>query len=568
MKLDEDGFVKVRHKSMFRKGKNLKELAFSVRKGIDEEAKDIYLFDLFERISKTPEWVLPKKSKGKVGYTQIDNNAEKFGPLAGLWVKTPIAKDITEYSKIEAPALRIYKRMFSKWKAGKTVWSPSTQVRNLISNWILADFIGDVGLSNAPAYVRGFRAAWNIHRKADNELDQYETEIKHSTKIQTSTFTTQELGSLGSIMDDLNITAGKEGTIGSMLDAYGKLQKILKKPGQAYQFTEEFMKAAVYIHHRRKGSTVFEAEKRAQEALFDYSDVPTAVAWARQGYSPFATFIYKATPALIKSTARKPWKLVKYYGLMYGAQWAFKYLMGWDEEEMAQDERVLPEYMRDGLLFGTMPSHIRLPYTDEAGNTKWLDVSYMLPWGTLTETHPNIPYIPTALLPNHPLINWMYGAMANEEMYIDKPLYMKHETDGERMLKIMWYGAEQAAPGVVNPDKIMKVVRGIRGDVDYRGEDYSTWEAIADYALGLKIRNHHWLHDATFRTMDIDKKMQDAKIEFSRKIKDIFWNRQESLTPEEKTEKFRDATIEFNEDVDRLSDEQFKLYGIELEKGK
>ena len=99
-----------------------------------------------------------------------------------------------------------------------------------------------------------------------------------------------------------------------------KVMGLLAKSGPAaYQAAEVSMKSVVYSAARDRGESIESAGELAEKALFNYSEVPPGIRWARNYYSPFVTFTYKAIPALATAVARKPWKLAPYYGLVYTA---------------------------------------------------------------------------------------------------------------------------------------------------------------------------------------------------------------------------------------------------------
>jgi hypothetical protein len=554
-KLDANGTVHTQHVDAMRHIP-LKKMTYSVRKGIQEEARDMFLYDMFEKIEQNTEWTQPKgKETPGPEWVQIDNNENQYGVLAGRYVQKPIADEILQYTKVVKGWQKLAAKSISKWKAGKTIWNPATQVRNFVSNLILADIIGDLDPLN-PAnwkyYVNGFRAVAQIRKGRD--VGGYANEIKWDTTIQRSTFTKAELDDMGGDNWIEGITGPNE-VIDKMLDL---TRSGLKKPGQLYSLVEEGMKAAVYMKARDKGLSVRQAEAKAQEALFDYGDVPPAIRWARQGYSPFATFVYKALPALAKNTARRPWKLGQYYGYMFLANSLFQSLMGWSDEEKERDERVLPEQMRRRVLPG-MPSHIRIPVKTAEGKSKWLDLSYMLPWGELTETRGDTSMWFRALMPNNPVLNTFYDFVANENVFLEKELVMDHETGGEIYSKFFWHAAEQAAPGLLSPRKIKKMVDAVQGNKDWRGEEYSIAEATLDTLLGIKIRNQDWMTDESFRRSELQEELQSLNNDFIKKHDNIFITHETSWSSEKKAEKMDDLYRWYNEKQDSISDRQYTL---------
>jgi hypothetical protein len=558
IKLKNDGTVDVKHKSNL-KGVPMKDLAYSVRKGINEEARDIFLFDLFSKIEKNKRWTLPEGATDTKGYERIDNNVERYGPLAGRQVAKPIANEINQYTRVYNGFQKAWMAGIRRWKAGKTVWNPATQVRNFVSNVVLADIIGGLSWYNPfdwKYYARGFQAIHAINR--GDRVEGIAKEIKLDTRIQRGTFTKAEIEDANRWFSLDNIQTSSD-VINGFLKASAKG---MKQPGQLYSLVEEGMKAAIYMKHRDAGLTKRDAERIAHKSLFDYSKVPPAIRWARQGYSPFATFIYKATPALISETFKRPWKLATYYGLQYLANQLFQALGGMDEDELEREERFLPEYMRRDTLPG-FESHIRLPWTDDIGTGKWLDISYMVPWGELTEGQGDTNMWLRALHPNNPVWNAYFDLKANENIFLERPLSMKHDDGGEIAMKFIRHTAEQMLPGFASPRKWSKIQAAFHGDIDWKGDEYSIGEAVADTLFGIKIRSQNWMRDSQFRDKEINNEIKDLRTDFNNKYKEIFWTKRDAWSQEKKAEEVEKLYRWFNDEWEDIADKQFFLMGVE-----
>src|SRR3990167_4814489 len=81
--------------------------------------------------------------------------------------------------------------------------------------------------------------------------------------------------------------------------------------GRLYQAEEEFFKLAKFIHNKEKGMDTKAAVADANHWLFDYSEVPKFVDWARNSPlgAPFITFTWKALPVIVESFVTAPWRL-------------------------------------------------------------------------------------------------------------------------------------------------------------------------------------------------------------------------------------------------------------------
>ena len=128
----------------------------------------------------------------------------------------------------------------------------------------------------------------------------------------------------------------------------------------------------------REGLSADDAFLRAQEYLFDYSDVPAIVRKTRTSPIgiPFITFQYKVLPVLMKTAIRNPFRFAPYVGMAYAMPHLMMAAFNIDDEEYDAIKASLPDYLRGNP--GMMP----LPYRDDAGRLKFLDTSFLYPWGS------------------------------------------------------------------------------------------------------------------------------------------------------------------------------------------
>jgi hypothetical protein len=563
----ETGIVTVRRPKPSKKSlKKVHNVADMVQKGLSQEAHDLHLFDLYSNIAKSEEdfefteggatapWATTDPNQyPDTEYVQMPNNSH-FGPLAGMYLEKHIYADMKTNIEEVSNFTRGVRKVFRNWKAFKTVWNPATQTRNFLSNIALADVVGDVNFLKKSTYI-----AWNQAFKDFNAVSKgltpgskYGQEILNQTTIHENTFQQAELGE-----NDYITRLGE-----AFADVTGPVQlakfvrAVAKSGPTAYQMMEVTMKSVVYSAARERGESIQEAADIAERALFNYSEVPPGIRWARNYYQPFVTFTYKAAPAVARAVIRKPWKMVKYYGLVYGAQALAGIMLDEDEEEMEMKKRNLPDYMDRDMLPG-MPSHIRMPFQSPDGKDKYLDLSFILPWGALNEMGEGpLSWVPQALLPNTPLLTVPAALLTNTDVFTLRPISLDTDSAGTKIWKVFSKVAKEAAPGVIDPSKMSKILGAFYGDKNFQGQkNYSVADATLDWALGIKLRNMDYMEQSMWRQKDLQKKIVEIKSEYKKQYIKIM------VTQEERFSGVRQKAIEniqreFNDKMEDVIEEQ------------
>lgn len=118
------------------------------------------------------------------------------------------------------------------------------------------------------------------------------------------------------------------------------------------------------------------AAAHANEALFDYSQVPSAIKTLRRipFGAPFLTFSYKAGPASVRAMINHPVKFAKYATLPALLTMIAMATNDWDDKDIAHFKARLPEYYRNN------PGVAFLPFKDSLGRPQILPLDYLLPW--------------------------------------------------------------------------------------------------------------------------------------------------------------------------------------------
>ena len=320
-------------------------------------------------------------------YSQMPDTA-RYGSLRGMWVHKQIKSDIIGGLKLATGEESTMERIFgdtgmmgrynSYWKWAKVAANPPSWARNFMSNNVLLTLAG-VPFWSIPglnvAAVQEMRKKGKYYQIA---LDQ---------GIITSTMTQAELGKLETdFIDVMNKSKDSKNALSWMGSA---LAKFMDKTGDIYGGIEVISKiGAIKYAMEKKGMNESQAAAFANKWLFDYGLVGPSVRYASTAVvgAPFIRFQSKAIPLMIEVMFTKPWRLAPYYALGYGMAELFKQKHDIDEDELDAAKMALAEWLREKAINGILPPNILpLPSLDDHGRWQIYDMSYVMPWGMLSE---------------------------------------------------------------------------------------------------------------------------------------------------------------------------------------
>jgi len=530
----------------YRKGLGeIKKAPYLVYKGISEETHDVLMMSMFNNISANKDWVISPERLAAIN-SGINEKlilkyknfkplpvTKRLGKLSGQLVDPYIWDDLNQSVVQVNDMIKAWDSVLKLWKTGKVVYNPATQGRNMLSNTILADFGG-----LPPHRI-------DVYALAAKELltkGQYWREAKQTPLLGTEWAGTEIKQFL------VETSELKEGSFLSNLSK--TTRSLLDKPGQLYQGTEQFFKLAVFINERKNGRTIKEAGAHAEKTMFNYLKIPPAIRWAKRWYSPFITFSYKAIPRFAETAIRKPWKIVKYGLLMLAVEEIARRMYGESKEEVEQEKKVLPDYMRKSVLPGQL-SHMRIPYKDKYNRSKYLDLSFILPWGDIAEQWGQSRLVGRPLLPSHPLYVAVAEIAFNEVLFTGQELTTKDVDTGSDYLKKigiqLW---RQAVPSLAGSYSYNKLMAAYKGEVDWALRDRSLPEAMFDVFLGLKIRSIDYTEERGRRLKYLRGRIDAIKERFKKDYSKIVYN----PTPDLGNDQQRTAKLylKMNEQIDKI----------------
>jgi hypothetical protein len=328
---------------------------------------------------------------------------ERLGSLSEKWVKPAIARMVNniadktpqlqrESDRMASVLGNQYKTLVQRWKAAKVIWDPTAQARNIIGNLVLADFQGTVVLR--PDLVR--KSVGTMQSIATGNPNHYARLAAESGyDLFGGTLSKTELNRLGDEIGGISLDPKTSPT-----NLLTRVMEGTQRAGTwyhtnasgAFQFNEEFHKMSVFIDQFeklkspmvRRGIRITPQKEKmlaqqaaalAEEALFNYGDIPYAVEFLRDtGLVPFITFPFKATQYTAKTLYQHPSRVLKYHRIPREMN---DWLSGGPDETAAEIDG-LPRHLRDSLV-------LKLPFNDAEGRPLYIDFSYFMPYAVVKE---------------------------------------------------------------------------------------------------------------------------------------------------------------------------------------
>jgi len=336
---------------------------------------------------------------------------ERFGPVAGLWLRKEIYDDILGNADIAFGEANPWNPFgthtkMAKWvslfKLFKVPLNPPSVARNMVTNSVNMHLLGGIPFTAQPSLLRSaFRAEYKDiddgPKLGENKLTAHQIANKYG--ISGTTVVSAEMRQL----EDVFRGAEKQG-IFSLTHKFGvAARKIGKTGAEIYQMLEVMGKTAVIQYNLEHKTHILEeirnlpenlgpdgkpaitleyaAVLEANRVLFDYSEVSPIVRGLRSSFfgAPFITFQVKVLPELIKVAAKYPWRFWPYVALFAGAQALFG-SNPLEDDEWDKVIRLAPEWIRE------RGSGFIMPYRDEHGRLQVADLSYFFPWSGITQT--------------------------------------------------------------------------------------------------------------------------------------------------------------------------------------
>ncbi|TXH57906.1 MAG: hypothetical protein E6Q97_03470 [Desulfurellales bacterium] len=475
----------------------LKAQADSLRTRIDEMPQDrrdaaMKMADDMDRAALTKLKAQPVFSKD---YKQIPDT-RRWGALRGLWVRKEIYDDMQGTFAIPNPDPSWPEQLLGMggwgtkitqaWKTGKVVLNPPSVIRNLLSGVVQANVLGRVPIRYLP--VRYLEAAKDI--AAGGKYWQ----IYHKYGGKGSAYAQNEMARINRDYLALQKAQGT-GRVRAMARFKDLVAHIADKASDAYQLVETIGKVSVIIDAMERGKlSERDAMIRAEEAQFDYSNVPPWMRYLRNSPVgvPFITYAGKVLPALLKTAVTRPVAFTPYIALAIGLPMLFRHMNDIDMEEWEKLKKVLPEWARQSGVY-------ILPIRDSAGRWHYLDMNYIMPWGMLTQAwNKTVDGKPGDALKGvglfgAPLFGIATAITTGIDPFTNRPIVQKGDPPWRQYQDTMLYAMGMAMPpwlafGDVNAGWAKKLWQAANNEaIDRRGNPTSTLTQALGRTVGINL---------------------------------------------------------------------------------
>ena len=478
------------------------EAAFPVAKMVGVQATDVLKGKLFKSIADNPEWARTgtrihkpdgttfiKRGTAPANFVEIAD--ERFGALNGKFVRNDIWSDLKEIEEWRGDIGRLYDKALGSWKYGMVVLNPSSHARNFMTNIMLA-YLGDVSPADVKTYAKAVRA---LRRGEGDSL--YKEAANWG--LFNNTYVTSEIGKLRDQIDTLRDGKSIQNFIRSAVSL----------PADIYQGNEKLFKLAVFIKARETGASVDDAARKAEKFIFNYADIPPWVKVAKRWAIPFITFSYKAFPLMAEMAIRKPHKVAAIAAALYGAEEYSRRRLGYDDDEYEQKRGLMPDWQKRRML-AFLPDEVEskiprffnpylqvlAPFLDKWGNPLTLDLSYILPFGNMSEKwgQSAVPF--SDFLPSSPLFNILGTIAFNRDAFTGKEIYNEY-LDGTRQiaqkyLEFVYHQlAPPMAPGGYGWNKLATGLKNAlnpdRQETDWADRPIELSTAVLSSIMGIKL---------------------------------------------------------------------------------
>ncbi len=523
-----------------------RDAALRVLSGYLTTGKDRALGTRFLRVANEPR--LASKTE-VIGCELVSNDSiagnvhvKKYGALAGMYVAPDVLEAIDVSIRLQSMFPTFYRWALTAWKVTKTVFNPVAHFNNVVSNMqmyymaggkfrdlgsagmsmykkdqfyqealeqgLVGEFVDNAGLYDMFGGLGGMKeadAAGNFIQRLMQRADK----LSAMKLIAGSAATGAAYGAL--MAGPVGAAVG--GTLGATT---GGLYKLKDKAQALYSMEDEVFRLGLYKLARSKGLSKSAAVDYAQQYMFDYSDIPPAVRFARDsGAIPFVTYTYKAVPAMLRLSLTRPHRVALNMALLWGINKASYFMLGLDDDDEDEERKYMPDYQKGmtamSIPFTDMgiPKLLRMPFNDENGDPVYLDIMRMTPLGDFwdwTNQSGGIP-MPNWGTPNGPIFGHFAAAVTNKDLFSGRPLVndtmsMKEKTQiYTKYVASQWLPSSVAFAGSYHTNNVLDGLKSqFEGtelsnaleDMGYTGTNYRGDEVELKRALpgsfGIKIR--------------------------------------------------------------------------------
>lgn len=468
----------------------IKEAGYPAAKGLTQLKVAEVRQKFFQDISKLAS------EEAKPGWIQM-SNSKSLGDLSGKFLPAAEYRAISTLKRVPTQFEEIYSKALTQWKTFKTAYNPATIARNDITNMFVLNPLGGVPIWRQDIYagaVNDLITKSHIYQMARKEGLEIGTQSMAELTNKASKYY-KENGSL------VKQFFSKPGEFNEAVKSfYGSQDKFFK--------LANFRKGVL-----EDGLTPFEAMRRANFYLVNYSEVPELVEWLRKSPIgvPFISFTYGVSKPLAKTLLERPDKLANYFKVLNGIQQMNP--MGETPQELEKQRDVLPEWMSSG-------TYLKLPFKDKFNRGQYIDLQYILPFNVVESK---------SLTPSNPVLTMTSAIVTNKDSFTGKELYSWTDTSEEKAAKVAKFVWQQLAPSWAPMGFTFEKIKAVIQNRPDRYGYIKEWsQVLLDVLGGIKITPTDYSIEAQSRAKEKRGELEDLKFQLRKIMLD------KTLFPEER----------------------------------
>lgn len=440
------------------------------------------------------------------GYTRVPYKAN-YGVLKGGWVRNDVydfavamkdAQYIIGRTEPEAYLAQLWKRSVRAFKVGQIAWSPSAQVRNFTTNYLIQIMsgMGVIPLTQIKAMQEMFnREPGAIYEEAFKH-NVFKGNFMDVEMIEKFAGFRRPFERLPKNVEDY---ASSYWEVARMLEDVKKhpLSTISAPVKDLYQFIEQWNKLALYMHAKEKlGMNKLDAAMYARKWGIDYFQVSRFNEWLRWSPvgAPFATFSLKAIPLIAESFAIRPYKALLVLlapALISQIPYVLNINTRAEEEEWKESTRLMPAWAR-GLSLPILGSVNNIKLGRKYENGKWLiryaDVTYFSPYSIFKG-------VPFNFYMANPITNFAYGVISNMDQFrmrhgLSRPeIYKDYEPFTRQAASVINYASKTLLPPTIPyAGRDWDIIQDfLDGRVDAYEQEPTAIKTLARFGFGLRV---------------------------------------------------------------------------------
>jgi len=435
-------------------------IAKTIEQGLNRVTTENFLNLTTKHFGKTAKEVAAMGAEGKF-YKQIPLS-KRYGDLMGKYVPDSIYEDVVGILSVKNNWLT---KATNAWKQLK-LFSPlnfASVSRNQFGDMIL------MSVSESPMPIaRQLADLPKAIMEYRNQGPVYKAMLERG--VFANTFAAQEgtksLAKATGKVDNSLLNVAQDG-----LNKFTDVNVKTFIPGlgagkEMYAYTSDINKINMVQYQISKGKSIDEAIRLADKATFNYGALPQGLAGFRDNFMPFMTFKYFALQLAWDTLINRTGKIATLPKVKRAVEGL--------SEPQPGEEQGLPDYIKENRGL-----NVRLPWKNEKGDSRYLNLQYTYPFGDTLGT------TPLEVMLGNPLVRTPIEIAKNESFYYGQPIADKYDTRGKQALEYGKYALEQLGP---KPGlrEFGKVSNAITGAPDRYGNRREILPTALDLGFGIK----------------------------------------------------------------------------------